>query len=418
MINNLFKHTLVKNLIALALVQVANYLVPLLAWPLLAKGLGLEQFGSLMVLFSICTLAYILTDFGFNLSATHNVVQYREDRNYIKQYIANVFTLKLVFAVFASVVAVIYIIFNLLTPTSALNTMSIVWIIAIIFAQSLHCIWFFQGIEKMKYITIANMVAKVGYVAMLALLFLFYKSINLALFCFFISQLIVSIIYLVCIYKENYQIGIPNLKGMWQELKYSFSFFLSRLAVSVYTAANVLILGSFQGSGVAGLYGSAEKLYGAGTNVSGIVSQVLFPYLTRTGNLKLLLKLVLTLIIPVVVGCYMVGIFADDLMVLIFGEDFRLASEYFKLFLVLLCISFFSVIIGYPGFSAVKKVHFANYTVMFGAVVHLTGLFMLYLNNAITAKNVLLMNICTESVVLLLRCGGVFYVSNKNMQVQ
>ncbi|WP_439242074.1 oligosaccharide flippase family protein [Lonepinella sp. BR2474] len=415
MINNLFKHTLVKNLIALLFVQVANYLVPLLAWPLLAKGLGLEQFGSLMVLFSICTLAYILTDFGFNLSATHNVVQYKEDRNYIKQYIANVFTLKLVFAVFASVVAVIYIIFNLLTPISPLNTMSIVWIVAIILAQSLHCIWFFQGIEKMKYITIANMVAKMGYVVILFVLFLFYKSINLALFCFFISQLVVSIIYLVCIYKEDYQIGIPNLSGMWQELKYSFSFFFSRVAVSVYTAANVLILGHFQGSSIAGLYGSAEKLYGAGTSVAGIVSQVLFPHLTRTGNLKLLVKVVFALIMPVVAGCYIVGLFANDLMALIFGEDFRQAGEYFQLFLVLLCISFFSVIIGYPGFSAVKKIKFANYTVMFGAAVHLLGLFALYLNNAITARNILLMIIATECIILVLRCGGLVYFSKNKV---
>ncbi len=398
-----------KNFIALVLVQVANYLVPLLAWPLLAKGLGLEQFGSLMVLFSICSLAYILTDFGFNLSATHNVVQHKEDKNYIKQYIANVFTLKLTFAVLASVIAVFYIVFNLLTPTSSLNIISIVWIVAIIFAQSLHCVWFFQGIEKMKYITIANMIAKVGYVAILFIFFLFYKSINLALFCFFISQLLISVIYLFCIHKENYSIGMPNIKGMWQELKYSFSFFFSRVAVSVYTAANVLILGYFQGSSVAGLYGSAEKLYGAGTGVAGIVSQVLFPHLTRTGNLKFLLKVVLALIIPVIVGCYVVGIFADDIMALVFGESFRQAGGIFQLFLILLCISFFSVIIGYPGFSAVKKVHFANYTVMFGAVIHLMGLFILYLNNAITAKNVLLMIIATESVILVSRCSGLFY---------
>ncbi|WP_439258769.1 oligosaccharide flippase family protein [Lonepinella sp. BR2930] len=409
----LLQHHVVKNFVALVFVQIANYIVPLLAWPLLAKGLGLEQFGGLMVLFSICTLAYILTDFGFNLSATHQVAQYRDDKEYIKHYIGNIFALKLILAFLASIIAVPYLLLNTSTSNLSATPVSVFWIVAIIFAQSLHSTWFFQGIEKMKYITFANISAKVGYVVMLFVLFQFYQNINLALFCFFISQLMITIIYLRFIYKQQYRIGLPDLKGMWQEMKYSFSFFFSRVAVSVYSTVNVLILGHFQSVSVVGLYSSAEKLYGAGTSVAGILSQALLPHLTRTGNLRLLVKIILFSIIPVISGCYIIGYFADDIMILIFGEDFRQAGVFFQLFLALLCISFFSMLIGYPGFAAVKKIHFANYTVMLGAVVHLCGLVGLYLNNAITAKNVLLMVIITESFILSVRCGGLIYFSQK-----
>ncbi len=67
----LLQHQVIKNGLALVVVQVANYIVPLLAWPLLTKALGLEIFGILMMLFAVCSVCYIFTDFGFNLSATH-----------------------------------------------------------------------------------------------------------------------------------------------------------------------------------------------------------------------------------------------------------------------------------------------------------------------------------------------------------
>lgn len=416
MLKKILQHSIAKNMFALGLLQVANYIVPLLAWPLLAKTLGVEQFGLVMMLLAICAMANILTDFGFNISATHLIAQDANNKEKIGQLLGNVFFIKGILAVVAGVIASIYSLVQLIpTSNASLDVWTIILLNLVILAQAFHCIWFFQGIEKMKHITTANILAKVAYVVLLFMVLPFYQHINLVLICFLLSQLCITTLFFISIYQEKYYILRPKLGMLWSELKYSFSFFVSRVAVSVYTLANTLILGHFNGSAVAGLYGSAEKVYGAGIGIAGIVSQALFPYVTKTNNLKLLVKIIMGMTIPVFVGCYILSIFSEEIIIFLFGEGFREASTLLELFLLLLCITFISVNIGYPGFSAIRKVQWANYTVMIGAVFHLLGLWMLYLLDLVNAKNVLLMIIFTESVILLLRVLLLTYFSQQKL---
>lgn len=411
MIKKILAHNVTKNVMALGILQIANYFIPLLAWPLIAKILGVGQFGLLMILFTICAMANVLTDFGFNLSATHVIAQNFNNKEKIGQLLGNIFFIKMVFACVAGIVTSTYVLFT----SNYLNLWTIVFLNLIIFAQVFHCVWFFQGIEKMKHITQVNIIAKIIYVGLLFILLPFFQNINLVLICFFICQLCISILFLVSIYKEDYYILNPQRTMLWNEIKYSFSFFVSRVAVSVYTLANTLILGHFSGNAVAGLYGSAEKIYGAGTGVSGIVSQALFPYVTKTNNLKLLIKTVVGLAIPVFIGCYVLSFFSKEIIIFIFGDNFSQASSLLELFLLLLCITFISVNIGYPGFSAIKRVYWANYTVMIGAIFHFIGLIALYFCNLISAENVLLITICTEFLVLSLRIGILSYFNKHKM---
>lgn len=403
----LLNHQVFKNMIALGLVQVANYILPLLAWPLLAKSLGLEQFGIVMMLLAICAMANILTDFGFNLSATHTIAKNAQDKHKIAQLLGNIFAIKTLLAVVACVVASTYIYFKfLILDSSNINIWTLVLVNLIIISQAYSCIWFFHGIEKMSYITKANILTKVAYVALLFVILKFYVHLNVALFCLLVSQLWSAYLFIWYIYKEQYFIISPQFNMLWQELKYSFSFFVSRVAVSAYTTANTLMLGHFNGATVAGLYSSAEKLYGAGVGISGIVAQALFPHMVKTGNLDVLLKVAFALLVPYMIVCIGLSMWATEIIVLIFGQEFAEAGELLKLFFVLASITFLSVNVGYPGFSAIGKVHLANYTVMIGAVFHIIGLIMLYLLKMISAKNVLMMVIATETLILLLRCIG------------
>lgn len=398
------KHRVVKNILALTVLQIANYIVPLLAWPLLAKALGVDKFGVIVIIFAICAMANILTDFGFNLSATYTIAKNTEDKHNIAQLLGNILAIKSLLAITACLLASFYIYFEFLVRNqSGLNVWTLILVDFIILVQVCNCIWFFNGIEKMSYITKVNIFSRVGYIILLFFLLKINTNINTALFCFLISQIWIGYLFFYYIYKENYFIKLPKISMLWREIKFSFGFFVSRVAVSVYTVANALILGYFNNASIVGLYSSAEKLYGAGNAFTGVISQALFPYLTKTGNLKLLFGIILALILPVSVFFYVAGIFSDTIIVLIFGEDFRAAGELLRLFFILLNITFFSVLLGYPAFSAIKKVHIANYTVMVGALWHSLVLIILYCTNQITAKNLIYAIILTESLVLMLR---------------
>ncbi|AMW16054.1 oligosaccharide flippase family protein [Glaesserella parasuis] len=391
---------LIKNAVSLGILQISNYVFPLLIWPLLAKFLGVENFGLVMIVFSILTLAYMFTDFGFNISVTHLVAQYYNDRQRIGVLLGNIFLIKLILSVIVSVATTAYILVEL---SDKIDLLALIFINITIFSQAFHCIWFFQGIERMGVITKVNIIAKIGYTILVFIILSLYQHINVVFFCFLINQTIVAVLFIINIYKNGFFVLNPTFKGSWRELKYSFSFFISRISVSVYTTVNVLILGHFLGTSIAGLYSAAEKIYSAVNGVFGIVAQTMYPYMVKTGNIKLLCMVVGLLSIPVCFMCYILSLYVEEIILLLFGNDFLSANELVKQFLFLACITFVSFNMGYPAFSAIKRVKWANYTVVIGGLLHLSGLFILIILNQVNMKNVLLMVIFTESFILLCR---------------
>jgi PST family polysaccharide transporter len=68
-----------KNIAALYALQFASYVIPLLLLPWLTRTLGPAGFGRLS--FSIAVMSYflLLSDYGFNLSATRSVAVHRNE---------------------------------------------------------------------------------------------------------------------------------------------------------------------------------------------------------------------------------------------------------------------------------------------------------------------------------------------------
>ena len=392
------------NIFFLALLQVVNYVFPLLSWPIMSNALGLSDFGVLLILLSICGIANMFTDFGFDLSATYSVSKNIKDKSYIDSLLSNVFFIKSFLSIVVILCSFLYI-YTQISIYPSINAYTYLIISLIIVSQSCQYIWFFQGVEKMKYITLATVLSKSGYLILLLIIMPIFQSVNSALVCF--------VIHIRCIYKENFSFGKVSIDPLISELKKSLGFFLSRIAVSLYTSANTLILGHFQGSTAAGLYGAAEKLYFAGSRVSGVLSQALYPNMAKTGNVKLLVKIVSSIFIPFCFCCYAVSFFSSEIMEIIFGSEFTSASNILDLFLLLMCITFLSISLGYPGFAAIKKVEFANYSVMIGSFFHLCGIGILFYENSITTINLLTLVIITESIILTLRVGLLIYFSRK-----
>jgi O-antigen/teichoic acid export membrane protein len=394
------RHIVARNSAALFTLQLVSMVAPLIVLPYLSRVLGLDGFGLIMLSLSVCAIAMIITDFGFNLSATYAISKRREDKAYVNELIGAIFFIKAGLAFLLLLSILFYSYFIGLGDASLVLS---VYISLNILIQAFSPTWFFQGIEKMKNMTLYTLIAKISYV-FLVFIFIHEKSdVNLVIFLYAISNLVAVSVAISFIYSNGYAVKVPKYINILNILKDSFQFFLSRAAISIYTSASTFLVGAFSGLQQAAIYGASEKLYQASQSVTGAIAQALFPYMAKNNNSKLLINVVIFIGIPLFIGCISVGFWANEIMGLIFGNEFLLSGGILQLFLVVTILNFISVNYGYPAFAGIGKVHIANYTVILGAFIQLGCLFVLFMTDSFSALSVVSSILLTELVVMTSR---------------
>lgn len=404
------QNKLYKNIGYLLLVQFVNYVAPLMVLPYLTRILSIDGFGLVVMTISMCGIAMILTDFGFNLSGTYWISQHRDNKNEISKYIGAVTVIKFLLCVVSSLSVLIYSYHSDID----FGVSILISVIIIIFSQGFQLTWFFQGIEKMKNITTSMVVAKLFYVFAIFLIVKEQSDTAIVLLCLAVSNIISTIIGFILLYKEGHSLGKPDWVQIVSAFKDSFSFFLSRAAVGLYTSASTFIVGSISGIQQAALYSSAEKLYQAGQGVTAPVSQALYPYLARSGDIRALYKFVLILLVPLMLGCSVCYLFAENILRMFYGEQFSSAYTILRMFLICSFINFVSVNFGYPAFSTIGRLDIVNRSVYIGGIAQFCSLGYLFSTNNVNAYNVVLSVLCVEVVVMVIRVCSFYYFCNEH----
>ncbi len=403
---------LIKNIIALFIVQVSNYAIPLLVLPYLSRTLGLDGFGAIMIMMSLFSSALIFSDYGIGMSAPYWIAKESNDKFKVSRYIGSVLLIKSSLGILISSVVSIYLLSN--SDYIFFEPKLLVFcVFIIILSQSFQSIWFFQGIEKLKNVTVFTVISKITY---LVLVFLFVKSseqIENVIISFAISNFIAAFISIYLIFNEGYTIKYPSKDMVFFIFKNSFPFFLSRVAVSSYTTLNTFLVGAFSGTQQAALYSSAEKLYQAGQSTIVPISQALYPYAARTKNHTLILNVIFSIIPIVIVGCGFVIFFSDYIIHLFYGSDFLDAATILRIFTITFFFSVLNAIFGYPLFAAIGRVELANRAVYIGGIGQAICIGTLYIRDALSAQSIAIVVLITEFLVLFMRILMYVYAKKK-----
>ena len=203
---------------------------------------------------------------------------------------------------------------------------SFIFIIGDIF-QSL---WFFQGIEKMVYIAIMNLISKMLYTAAI---FIFIKHQADYIFVpllYSLSQVFVGI-YAVIVVTIGYRL-MPirfSFKKVLILLKETKVLFISNVSMVTYLKLPVVLLGILCGNIFVGYYSAAEKLISALRSIQNSLNQTFYPYICKVTSMgeKQRTKRVLRkmLIIYVFIGFTMSilsYIFSKQIIVFLYGKSF------------------------------------------------------------------------------------------------
>ncbi|WP_058119566.1 oligosaccharide flippase family protein [Photobacterium kishitanii] len=406
-INKITSHSVFKNTSALLILQIFNVLGPLVVLPFLTRILGVDKFGQYMIFLSISSLGIMIVDFGFNLSATYYLSKNIKNKNYISKYIASIYIIKA--ALVLIVTFTIYLYFFLKNETTLYSFIIGLNIISISFLP----IWFFQAIEKMKNITIFSSCSKLIYVVSILLIINKDSSLYEILAILAVSNFLGLLLSLILLKRYKYEFLLPSYKMLINVFLSSIEFFMSRISVSLYTSACTFIIGSISGSYQSAIYSASEKLYQASQVITGSIAQALFPYMSKNNQSKILFKVSFVVGCFLSLGCLIISLYSNDIVRIIYGDEFVHAGKILNIFLIITVINFISVNYGYPAFSSINKLSVVNYSVVIGGFLQLISLYVLYINNSIDAYSVVISVLLTETIVMLFRVIIYIYIKRE-----
>jgi len=273
------KKIVLENFASLSTLQALNYLLPLVVLPYLVRVLGPEKFG--LIAFAQAFIQYfmILTDYGFSLTATRQISLSKGQKN-ISNIFSSVMTVKFILA-FISYLLLLLII-NIV-PKFRHDWLLYLFSFGAVIGNTLFPVWFFQGTEKMRFITVINIIGGVIYTACI---FIFVKEssdyllVPLLNSLFFIAT---GIFGLYIAFKEfKLEFVFQSFKDIKEELKTSWNIFISIVAVNTYTTTRIFAVGLLTNNTITGYYSIAERITGViQTFPLASLSQAIYPRISK-----------------------------------------------------------------------------------------------------------------------------------------
>jgi PST family polysaccharide transporter len=362
------KKALISNFFSLSVLKALNMFLPLFTLPYLVRVLGAENFG--LVSFSLSIIMYfnILVSFGFELSATREISMNRDNLEKVSKIFSTVMLIKILLFIFSYIVLTFLLIF-----VDALNEHIILYYVTFgfVLGNLLFPTWFFQGMERMKYITYINFVSRVLFTI---LIFVLVKESDDYLYVPLLNTLgtvfggIYSLWLVFSIYKVD--LVLPTKEEFFLHLKDSYAFFLSRVANDGSRYYAITIIGMAFGNTIVGYYSMIEKLYFAFMSLGGIVAQTIYPYMSRTKNIVFFKKAFTLVVLGTIFLLIPVIFFYKEILLLVFNINNEIMGT---IFLIMFSGTIFGVInalIGYPLLAAYGYVKEANVSLIYASIIY------------------------------------------------
>ncbi|WP_417939608.1 oligosaccharide flippase family protein [Flavobacterium sp. RS13.1] len=270
---------LLRNFVSLSIVQGLEMILPLLTVPYLIRIIGVENVGLLAFVSAVIGYFGIFINYGFNLTATKEISQNVDDKEVIESIFNAVFTAKNYLILLSAIMLILLI---LMIPAVEKNAHVYLLSFGTIVLLNISPTWYFQGIQKLKFITISNIISKFFFTIMI---FVFVREENdfwivpaITFIGAFVTS-VLSLIYVVRVHKIR--IKKTSFISVLKQYDSGKFVFLSQVKITFFSNINVLILGLILGNTAVGLFSSADKVIKVMSALQVPIVSALFPYFSK-----------------------------------------------------------------------------------------------------------------------------------------
>lgn len=254
----LFSSSQKGNFLIYGVGQAFNLLSTLVVAPHIIAVCGEDGFGKVGLGFALALFLILVVDYAFDVKGTKQVAENRGNVPQLQEILNTAVFCKMILFCVALAIALILIgTLDFFRSESALFLLSM----TIVLAQVFTPVWFFQGLEAYKMVSVVNIISKTFWVLSV---FAFvsqsgdYVWVNLLLG---ISSIIANAIGLIYLFRRfDFSVILPSKATVAEIVKTDFSFTVSQLFLSVRQLSPLLLIGFFLGYHAAGQYKIIEQL--------------------------------------------------------------------------------------------------------------------------------------------------------------
>lgn len=304
------------NFLSLFSIQGLNILLPLLTLPYLFKVLGAEKFGLIAFAFSAITFFRVFVDYGFQLYATREISQNIHNKEKTTEIFNTILSTKIILLLISFLMLTFLILF--------FEKFSNEWILfyftfLFVVGETIFPVWFFQGVEDMKYIGYLNLFAKIFFTIGIFIFIQEESDYILQPLLNGLGMIFIGIysLYLINVkYKINFIfVPIQNIKKMLID---SWNIFITQLMPNLYNNFSTFLLGFFTSMENVGYFSLATKIIDVANSIVTIIRNVTFPHLAKDySKFKQITKFMI-----IIAFIITIGIFSTSSIILppLFGE--------------------------------------------------------------------------------------------------
>lgn len=343
---------LIENIISLFMIKGLQYILAFITFPYLVRVLQVENFGNVVFVQGVLQYFILFTDYGFNLLGPKEIAQ-NDNKKERGKIFASIFAAKLILLCISTILFVCILII-----ISYINNEDILLYIvtySMVIGNVILPVWFFQGIQQMRYITIVNII---GRLLSVVCIFYYVKSPEdyvLAGFFQAIVPLVAGICSWIILWKNYREVFIlPKYKDIKQVFIDAWEIFTSTVAINLYTASNLVFLGLLTNNIVVGYFSGAQKIIQNINSLISPITQAIYPYISKiTNNSKSDALNFLRKMVWILGG----GNFIVSILIFIFAEwivDLLLGDGYEQSVLLLRILSFLPFIISLSNIFGIQ----------------------------------------------------------------
>jgi len=355
-----------KNLLFVALGEFLGQLLGFFILAYLARTLGVANFGMINFAQALFSYGLLLNYLGLPTLGTREVARCQPwGQRRTGSIVSSILSLRL----FLSLLGFILISIISLTIPKSYETKTLVILYGFsLFTTGLFLDWFYQGMERMEYLTISRIINYSAYFLFVVIMIHRPNDFYFVPIGFFLGNFFV-VLFQLLVYQSTY--GKLRFVFNWPSgkelLKMALPLGIVSILIQFGQYFTPSLLGFIKGNAAVGYFSAAAKLVTMITIIDRVFTIVALPMITRyyAGNnpmlLQLLLshlqKLLIALVLPIIVGSV---ILAQDIVVLIYGENYLPASSVFRILIFFFGITIFTSLYGVSLIAGQKEKRYAQ----------------------------------------------------------